>query len=393
MAFDPQRAMPYARELSFPRRVGTDGERRALSLIRSRLESFGYQVETQPFEASTGLELLLALGLMVLQVQALLLLWSWARPVNSAGLILGFVFLLTLALPAVLDGKLASSLVSLPHEPPPGFGPRVLRRLGRRYPTANLIARRPAPDGAELPNVILVAHWDSKSQALSLSVRTLLVFGAYTAAAVFAMVSVLRMAMPGAAPLAFVSGLAAVVLSLPVLLMYLVGSGNNSPGAVDNASGAGLLLHLAEHYRSAPANASLTFVFTGAEELGVQGAAAFVRASQADGSLLGAEVINLDGIGADGPVRCAARRHEPLAYRARIVAARLGIALGSVWLPGALLDHLPFEAAKANAISLVSTGRAARAAHTPADSAENLSQSGFSRAGQIVLGLVDFERD
>jgi len=47
-----RRAFQFTAELSFPRLVGSPGERRARELITRKWESLGLQVETQEFQAS-----------------------------------------------------------------------------------------------------------------------------------------------------------------------------------------------------------------------------------------------------------------------------------------------------------------------------------------------------
>jgi hypothetical protein len=62
--------------------------------------------------------------------------------------------------------------------------------------------------------------------------------------------------------------------------------------------------------------------------------------------------------------------------------------VGRLPLVGALFDHMPFAEAGLDAISLVTTGAAARRVHTPGDSADQLSEEGFRKAGEVVGRVV-----
>jgi Zn-dependent M28 family amino/carboxypeptidase len=201
----------------------------------------------------------------------------------------------------------------------------------------------------------------------------------------------LRLAWPAATSAAALAGLAALVAGVPLVLLYLVGSGNASPGALDNASGAGMVLHLAEHYQSARVPFRLTFLITGAEELGVLGASAYVRAAQSGGgwpSPRDVQVFNFDGVGGDGPLAYVGGPAAPLAQSVRAACADLNLPLRRLPLVGALFDHLPFADAGLDALSLVTTGASARAVHTPADTPNRLSLAGFSQAWSVVQHVL-----
>jgi hypothetical protein len=69
-----------------------------------------------------------------------------------------------------------------------------------------------------------------------------------------------------------------------------------SPGAIDNASGVGVLLSLAEYYQQrSPSRLRLGFLFTGAEETGLHGSESFVKTLSLSSPTA---VINLDMVGA-----------------------------------------------------------------------------------------------
>jgi hypothetical protein len=402
MTLDPLIALEYARELTYPRRVGSPGEFRARDALAARLQAFGFEVEQQAFECSTAPEAAFALLLGAAQVLIVLTFWAWGGPpwlavppavlllalVSSAGRLIRAA---AAAVTAVADDSTQTSAPAISVAYAAAWS-RILKRLGRRFETANVVARLAAPGETGRLQLYFVAHWDTKSQALPLVVRMGLIGLAATAAIAFACLTLARPAWPGVTSAAALSGLAGLVAGVPVLLLYLAGAGNASPGAIDNASGAGLVLHLAEHFRAAAPPAALTFLITGAEELGVQGAAAYVRAAQArdEWSEPGrVHVLNFDGVGTDGPLAYVGPAGGPLARSVRAACAAQQLPLRRLPLIGALFDHQPFGAAGLDALSLVTTGAAVWRAHTPADRADKLSAEGFRKAGAVALEAVE----
>jgi len=76
--------------------------------------------------------------------------------------------------------------------------------------------------------------------------------------------------------------LAAIDLATFIFLEFNK-TGNKSHGALDNASGVGVFLELAENYSKAPLeNFNLTFVSTGAEEMGLMGTVAYLKAHESE---------------------------------------------------------------------------------------------------------------
>jgi aminopeptidase YwaD len=387
MAFNASQAIEYARSLAFPRKVGSQGERRALATIRSRLEAFGYKVEEQKFEASTGSDTATALYIAGLQILIVLSFAAWSGPA-VLGALPALALLGALALSGWVQRGLAEVMISLPGDAPPKGLKGWLHGLGKRHVTRNLAAHRPVETRAKRPHLFLVAHWDSKSQAIPIWARMVCITVAGGAGAVFGVLSLARVVLPGVTSLAAMAGLLALLAALPVLYVYLIGSGNASPGAVDNAAGVGLLLHLAQVVGETPRGLNVTFVFTGAEELGLQGATAYARAAEGPDGLAGAYVLNLDGVGSEGPLGYVGSADSRIAALARAACVELGWPARRLAWGGALFDHMPFAAAGADAISLITTGAAARRAHTARDAAANLSEEGFRRAGEAVLRVI-----
>jgi hypothetical protein len=399
MEFDPNKALAYARALSRPRLVGSGEDERVAQEIVARLESFGYEAEREPFQFTRAFDIALWFEIaLALTLIGLTLILPTLR--LYAGLILlGLLFL-------------AQPLNRIIHEnavaPDPESGASVsplttfFLRWGKRYRTANIVARHKqfADSQAYAPTIYLVAHFDSKSQRLPIVLRMILIVVFILSTLIFALTAILT---------AFGSSLTLVVFSLVPLAcglpLLLLDVGNDSPGAIDNASGCGLVLHLAEclQARSDLANKIRPVILiTGAEEMATMGAIFHVQNNQQKFRDWIAQahfiyVLNFDGIGTDGKLYCAESEGyaSPL-WDGTLMAARdLEIPLAKFLMPGALFDHIPFSnyPDPINALSLLTVGKDSWVVHTTRDTANKLHPHGFELAGRVALKVIDWLAD
>src|SRR5260221_102339 len=235
MRFDPTAALDHARALARPRRVGTAANDAVISGLADHLRSAGCAVDVVPFEFSSAGERAIVVFVLIAQILILLVFWTWGFNAWAA------------VVPAAL---LVALLLSTG---------QIYRAAAR----ASLWPRNPS----QAPR--LRRWWLG------------------------------RVWLPWLTTPAAVAGLVALVSSVPLLFLLLAGSGNASPGAIDNAAGAGLVLHLAECLCANPPARPVTVLITGAEELGLLGSLAFVHSANPQ-ALSGAHVLNFDGIGTAG---------------------------------------------------------------------------------------------
>ncbi len=396
MTFQPDTALAYARSLARPRRVGTPEEVAIIGEIAARLEQFGYRVERQAFEFSMGAHVATTLVIFGALVLIVLTFWAWSFSA-LAGVAPALLLLGLLAGASRINRLVAEASVAAPTGLKVSAWQRLCLRLGARHRTANIVARLPptaeaAAGPGQPPRLLLVAHWDSKSQALPLAGRMGLIAVAGGSAIAFAVLDLLRPIAAGLTSAAALAGLLAMVAGVPVLLLFLAGAGNASPGAIDNASGAGLVLHLAEVLAQARPSLPFGVLITGAEELGVMGATAFVQSGQRAGTLppagAGQYVLNFDGIGTKGRLAVVGNAMGALGSLVRECCVDLRLPLGRLPLVGAQFDHIPFAEHGYEALSLVTLGPAARRVHTPADDVDQLDAEGFRQAGEVALRLI-----
>ena len=396
MDFNPHIALEYARSISRPRLVGSGEEEKVAEEIIAKLETFGYHIEREPFQFTRAFDIALAVevGLaLFLILCALSFPTLLSAPLRvGAVVVIGSFLLVLLFLAQPLNQIIHRHAVA--SVPPSGdadsprqpFG----RTLTRVYRTFNIVARLPdysTTRPSDYPTFYLVSHFDSKSQPLPLALRIACVLIFLPATALFTLFALAQLLFTNYL-LLLAAGLLALVSGLPLLFLTV---GNRSPGAIDNASGTGLLLHLAEVLAARPdlrSKIHLTCLVTSAEEMATMGARYHVQRQHA--SLPGAYVLNFDGIGIEGRLSLAgAKSNQPLARLVETVAAELHIPLSRFNLPGALYDHIPFTEAGIDSVTLVTVGRAAWGVHTAKDSPDKLDPRGFELAGKVALRVVE----
>ncbi|HZY44783.1 MAG TPA: M28 family peptidase [Anaerolineae bacterium] len=377
MEFDPNIAHQYATSIARPRRVGSGENEKVAAEITDRLRSFGYQVDCEPFAFSIAPQLFLALEILL----GLMLIAAMFAPDNRARIIPSILFIaFGLAANPINRAVRSRSVLSPAHQPRP---------LGKWHTTlssTNIVATLPdLSTDSPLPQIYLVAHYDSKSQWLPLALRIILFVLAITCGLIFATLNLFGADALFANPFGFI----AFISALPLLLLDV---GNRSPGAIDNASGVGLVLHLAECLRAVPVDRpyNLTVLIPNAEEFSLMGSAAYVKlhARQLGREASRVHVLNFDGIGVDGDLRWIGRGSK-LSDLIQQTCRDLNLKLSRFNIHGALYDHLSFADHGLDAVSLIAIGPASRSIHTLQDSIDKLHVRGFDQAGRVALKVIE----
>ncbi len=390
MNFDPQTALNYAASISRPRRVGSGADQEVAAELERKLRGWGYEVEWQPFTFSTAPNVFLTLVVLAGIIFVLVMLLTHER-FSSVADAAALLLILLIALFMPLNRRVQSAALERN-----GRG----LRWGRRYTTVNLAATLPERSAAEskeaLPHLYLVAHYDSKSQRMPLAARMTLFMLTTSAGLILVALTLLEVSTVLYLPI----GLLTLAAALPLLFLDI---GNNSPGAIDNASSVGLVLHLAEVLAQRADwqdKLRLTILLPSAEEMTLMGSVAYVTAYE--GTLRGQDrhgglyVLNFDGIGIDGDLYYVGHSHQLQSRDRMSLLARVQSACAELYLPlrhfgfiGALFDHIPFAQRGFDAISLIAVGRASRSVHTPADSIDQLHVRGFDQAGRVALRVIE----
>ena len=254
--------------------------------------------------------------------------------------------------------------------------------------------------------IYLLAHYDSKSQNISIALRiacTAVIYYGLTALPLLYLAALVRpdlWANRLFSMWTMYSFLGTMVAGLTLALMSVE---NRSSGAMDNAASCGLLLGLADAWRNRTKGSFLDqleihMVFTGAEEVGLAGAEALVIQNRDAWRSKKVLFLNLDGVG-------TSRNHSITSETAlfskmrRISAPLLSTVLEAArkqqiplyhlkGILGGEADHMPLVQAGFPAITLGSYSRRSLAVHTSRDTLEKIDLDALDATGKLVWQVL-----
>ncbi len=368
------------------RLVGSPGEQAAKEWIVSQLEMQGIPVSRDNFTCTDFvinvvfriLSPLLSIALFFAFIFAELpLLPDWGSFITTI-----FVLVFAIMSPRIKEWS-------------QGKQGRMVRR--KIFATENIIGSLDAPTPAA--TIVLMAHYDSKSQTYPANLRVAL----FLASWYWGILVCVRMLIEQAARLLSISvtgtiwDVTWVEILFPCILGALLlfnGVGNTSPGALDNASAVSILLHLARYFKDHPLrHVNLRFVATTAEEIGLYGAYAFVRAHSGEFDKKSTYFLIYDSPTMKGPLWVMTSYGFPKKILCKEVGDLLfqvgqknGIPLHDVCVHfGSATEHIPVKQAGYN-VGVIA-GPIGRV-HTPQDTMEFITQEGLERAALLGRGFI-----
>lgn len=357
--------------IAVPRIAGSEPLRDVETAIGNRLEESGYSVQFQRFKTSprtlTAVTLFgAACGWVALVLAPFLVIDVSGWPVMLTGIA-------ALALAFLLAAGIAGGMIP--------------------SPTSDVAATNIVATGrGRIPRFWLVAHADSKAQRLSLAGRVLAVGALGTGLTLLTMTLIVRAFTP--LPW-WVAAVSVLITALGGAAVSLGAASNESPGAVDNATGVIAALVAAERLSS---RGDVGVLITGAEEFGMAGARAWVAAARTQG-----DFVNFDGLDSCGKYRITSHgwRGSVSRNRSARVAAAVAAALAGAGgesarrgLPvGVLVDGVILSSAGMGGVT-VSRGewRTLRVVHTSDDVAGRVEIGSAVMAGEAaaiaIAGLL-----
>jgi acetylornithine deacetylase/succinyl-diaminopimelate desuccinylase-like protein len=356
-----QRAKDLVQRVSQkPRLAGSQDEAEARALCKRELESAGFECIERPFEYSQwpgrwGIPVAAAIQAATILVVARTAMHQ--RPLVAlmvgAGLYVALLF-------ASTDAK-RRWITALPFQ---------------RASSVNLEARRGNP------LVWLVAHLDSKSQTVPMLARIASSIG-MTAVTLVATI-VLLLSLRGdrhPSGLWHAIEISALIVALPSILCWVR---NQSPGAVDNASGVAAVLLAAQSLSSVR---DIGVLITSGEELGLAGARVWAEKAHP-----GIVALNCDTVDDRG----AWRMMYTGAIPSRIRVAAEAISSSTVprpvmgrMIPGILADSMAFADRGIESVT-VSRGTLSTLAriHTRGDNSSAIVGTGVAEASVLLAALT-----
>ncbi len=374
--YDAKRASQHIQRLAVPRRVGTPGERAAQDYIAAQLAACGLTVERDPFEFTKfPAEVLPRLLCGAFVPIALAVPWFGSR----------------FPLPVCLACLLSLGLAFLFTQWRRGF--ERLYVVGKPHRSVNIIGRNGVSRKPEMPALLLVAHYDSKSQVLPIAVRAVAYGVALFGLLLLAIGMLLQLSTSVQFPGGLLWGIAGATVLCLLLLQFNI-TENRSPGGFDNASGVGVLLEVARVAMARRENRPLIFLATGAEEDGMCGALRYIQRHPGP-----AAVINLDGLGVGEGVSIITRYGVPPVRTAdrlrslfRDAGDALQIPVTERYLPiGVGLDSIPLASRGAEAVTVTAgaVGGVALKVHSKADTPALLDVRSLQQVGELIVDVIE----
>ena len=371
------RLLASAATLAFPRRSGSEGDRRVIEELSARLEGLGLHVtvedfsyELAPVERILRWSLLGGAGLVV-----------WAGWLSHSSPIWSLAAMIVL----VLCGGIVL-----------GWSPwleGLYRRPGTTR-TANVVGRRETAEAGR--RLILMAHHDSKSQSLALPARMGATLGVLIGVVGVVVGAGVELAGQGDG-LSWMGVSAGVVAGVSMVALAAMSSGNDSPGGVDNAGSMAIVLELAARLRELPPDVEMVVLFTGAEEDHMVGAMRWLDLHVEELEKLTTDCFNFDGAGSPGRVVLITRygigrAFAPGLERMTVTAAReMGTPIRRIVMaPAVGIDAIPFAHRGIECLSFSSgsLGQATYAVHSAGDVAGNLDGGTMARIVDLAEAAV-----
>jgi Peptidase family M28 len=263
--------------------------------------------------------------------------------------------------------------------------------------SANLVGEIKA-SGESRGTVILCAHYDAKSQLMPSALKAALFVLGFCGATVLGL-ALLVVGLPAAAGKDIQANQVAFYISLiPALLLFALVfdlTGNNSPGALDDASGEAVILEAARILARQPLeNLDVLIISFACEEIGLIGSIKYLQAHGEELKKLPLFMLNFDvPFSPDGSIGLNTGFGVPPSYTsARLnglsqqAAEELGFGIKRIYLPvRAAADHIPWSRHGFEATGLVF---ASPFMHRSGDSVQRIEREALRRTGEVALTVV-----
>ncbi|MFW9829329.1 MAG: M28 family metallopeptidase [Candidatus Thorarchaeota archaeon] len=322
--------------LAFPRLIGSKGEKRAREIVVDEFKKVGFnRIYRDTFKTSFYNWIFIRYIFLITGSLLIFLAISiYISPYLTLFMVVLDIFISFSALKRVNSIKLSKNEI-FNHE------------------TENIFVKLKSKKSNA--NVIFIGHWDSKSQSFPTSTRILIflisVLGSLILLLIYFVLSLLAIIINFNSPI-----LRNILLDICVIIAiigainYFNKTGNDSPGAYDNAAAVGTLVELARYYKLHPTtNIDLLFLSTGSEELNLGGAINFIQKYKKEFEKNSTFFINLDLIGGNELIRLITSYGIPRKVSSKKLnelfmktSKELQIKLKEIYAPtGAWSDYMP----------------------------------------------------
>ena len=294
-SFNVDKLYNFVKDFSFPRLAGTSGEKKAVALTIKTFKDIGYEdriIQKEPFQFSDFYSTTLINLMMVINLTFSLF-------------ILMFIYInlyITIIISGIMAIVVFLIIKGLKHPENPGFWGEY---YGKTITATNVFIKLPAKKLTEdqAGDILISAHLDSKSQTFKTYWRVFFyriwLYGGIFLGLFFILLFIRTYTIIKINLLVVGSGIwiFTILISISNIFLIFLNTHNNSPGALDDASGMAVVFELSRYLKENPLdNFNTWFCQFSAEELGTMGSRVFVN--NHEGEFMKGRVfqINLDMI-------------------------------------------------------------------------------------------------
>jgi len=374
-----------ADELAFPRLVGSSREEEAINIVSNRFKEVGYEeIYREKFKTSfynwiISRYIFLPLGIFLISMA----LVYYIYPLISLIFIALMVYGLLKGLSLINSDEI-----------------KLLKDEEKNYETENIFVKLNSNEVKS--KIIFMAHWDSKSQTFSSATRIAIlmvaVFGYLILNIVyFVLIIISTLFSIDLTLLANILTIACIIIAVDGFLNFLNKTGNESPGAIDNAGAVGVVMELSRYFKNNPLeNIEFTFLIPSSEELNLGGAKHFLFTHEEQYPQESTYVINLDVIGGDKNLRLFSSYGIPKKNSSEELndfilesGEELEVDVKEVYLAtGAWSDYMPFIKRGYKA-SWIGSSPGFKKVHTPEDTMALVTKEGLKNGLEVCVRTTE----
>jgi hypothetical protein len=382
--FSESNAYRITERLAFPRLIGSEGEKRAIEIVLNEFKEAGYNsVSRDSFKTSFYNWIVLRYAFIPIGIFLTLLAVSF---MFNHWLALGLI---------VLNVYIALKILGLATTDKV----HLLKDANKNYDTENIYAKLKTNNSKV--TIVFMAHWDSKSQTFSSLIRIIIfmtsALGFFILLLIYLILTIIQLIVPfNNFILDITLFITSFVLALIANLSYFNKTGNDSPGAYDNAAGVGVVIELARYYKNNPMDhTNFTFLCTSSEELNLAGAKQFIQKHKNKLDKNSTYFINFDLIGGHELIRLITsygipRKNSSKKLKTLFLESgnKINIRLKDIYLPtGAWSDYMPIVHEGFEACWLGSQP-GLKFVHTKKDNMDLVSEEGIKNLLLLCVDVV-----
>ena len=257
--------------ISFPRLSGTEGEKRAFNIVKKKIEGLNLKPSVQEFTFTSFYPRIYQKLIFILSFWILFIFYLNIGEAFGIFNVLNSIIIIAILIPIVIITRKPEKI-----------------RIGKEKNSQNLYVKilgnsevkslknsSHEQDNAR-GNLLFVCHLDSKGQRFHMNFRVFLFkWWIVSSICCFILIFFKNFIFKRFSFWFFYIGAVPLIFNLIIVILLCINTTNNeSPGAIDNASGISCVLELLNYYtdlKNRLENYNLWFLFTGAEENGTMG--------------------------------------------------------------------------------------------------------------------------